>query len=206
MPNTIAILDAGGNTVVVPTLDAVISGNSVLKIINSATETHLGEVGGNSIVAGGSFARPTNTTAYSSGQLVGNSVTAGSIVPITCTLARKTGGTGVITGIRLSKTTSNLVNASFRVHLFKNSPTTAVGDGGTFAGSINGVAAICLGYYDLTMDQAYSDGAKGFVAASGKVFDTVGGSQNLYALIEARGAYTPGNGETFALAVEALRD
>lgn len=172
----------------------------------AAGENHIGEVGGNSAVVGGSFARPANTTAYASGQLVANSATAASVQPIACAVARKNAGTGVLVGARLSKSGVSLTNASFRVHLFKTSPTTTAGDGQTFAGAVNGVAAIEIGYVDVAMDQAYADGAKGFASLTNKVFDAATGSQNIYALIEARGAYTPASGETFSLALEALRD
>lgn len=171
-----------------------------------AGENHIGEVGGNTAVVGGNFTRPANTTAYSVGQLVANSTAAGSVQPIACAVARKNAGTGVITGLRLSKSGASLVNAAFRVHLFKTAPTSIAGDGVTFAGAVNGVTAIAIGYFDITMDQTYSDGAKGFAAINGKAFDAAAGSQNVYALIEARGAYTPVSGETFTLALEALRD
>ena len=171
-----------------------------------AGELHIGEVGGNTAVVGGSFTRPANTTPYASGQLVANSATAGSIVPVPCSVARKNDGTGVLQGLRLSKSGPSLTNAAFRVHLFKTAPTSSVGDAGTFAGAVTGVAALALGYYDITMDQSYSDGAKGFVAIPGKAFDAAAGSQNIYALIEARGAYTPTSSETFTVALESLRD
>jgi hypothetical protein len=187
-------------------------GNGVLQTINTlsdglaASESHIGEVGGNTSVVGGSFNRLANATPYANGQLVANSAAAGSVAPIACAVARKNAGTGVVTGARLSKSGASLTNASFRVHLFKTSPTSTVGDAGTFAGAVNGVAAIALGYVDITMDQAYSDGAKGFAAIQAKAFDAAAGSQNIYALIEARGAYTPASGETFTLALEVLRD
>lgn len=171
-----------------------------------AGEAHIGEVGGNTAVVGGSFTRLANTTAYVSGQLIANSATPGSVAPIACAVARKNAGTGVITGVRLSKSGASLANAAFRVHLFKTSPTTAVGDAGTFAGGVNGVTAIALGYVDVTMDQAYSDGAKGFASSQAKAFDAGAGSQNIFALIEARAAYVPVSAEIFTVALEVLRD
>lgn len=222
----IGVLDKDGNPQTIATDDDVIAvlgavtaspvANTMLDRLKTlatllaaptpAGELHIGEVGGNSAVAGGSFTRPANTTAYASGQLVANSTTAGSVVPIPCAVARKNAGTGVITGVRLSKSNASLTNASFRVHLFKTSPTTTAGDGANIASAVNGVASVALGYVDVTMDQAYSDGAKGFTAIQAKAFDAAASSQNIYALIEARGAYTPASGETLTLALEALRD
>lgn len=171
-----------------------------------AGELHIGEVGGNTAVVGGSFSRPANTTAYALGQLVANSTTAGSVTPITCAVARKNDGTGVLTGLRLHKSGASITNASFRVHLFRSSPTTTVGDAGTFSGAINGNTSVGIGYFDVTMDQVYSDGAKGYLSFSAKAFTCSTGTPNIFALIEARGAYTPVSGETFTLALEALRD
>lgn len=171
-----------------------------------AGEFHVGEVGGNSAIVGGTFNRPANVTAYVVGQLVANSVTAGAVQPISCTVARKNAGTGVVVGVRLSKSSQSLVNAAFRVHLFKTSPTTTAGDGVAFASAVNGIVAVALGYVDITMDVAFSDGAKGFAALSAKVFEAAAASQNIYALIEARGAYTPASAEVFTLALEVLRD
>jgi hypothetical protein len=181
----------------------------ILAAVQAATpagELHIGEIGGNSAVVGGSFARLANATAYALGQLVANSATAGTVTPIACAVARKNAGTGVLTGLRLSKTGTSVINALFRVHLFKTAPTTTVADAGVFAGAVNGVTSIALGYVDVTLDQSYSDGAKGFVAIQAKAFDTAAGSQNIYALIEARAAYTPVSGETFTVSLEVLRD
>jgi hypothetical protein len=164
-------------------------------------------------VGGSSFVRPANTTAYASGQLVANSTTAGSVVPVTAALARQNAGSGLITGVRLSKTSNGITGASFRVHFFKSLPTVTVGDGGVLATAYNGIAAIEIGYADVTMDMAYSDGAKGFAGGLKNsdgtfrqaFFDTNAGTNALYALVEARGAYTPVSGETFTVAVEAAR-
>ncbi len=179
---------------------------TLLAAATPAGELHIGEVGGNTAVAGGSFTRPADTTTYASGDLIANSTTAGSVAPIPCAVARKNAGTGVISGVRLSKSSNSLANVSFRVHLFKTAPTSSAGDNAAFAGAITGVGAVALGYVDITMDQQYSDGAKGFASINAKAFDAAAGSQNIYALIEARAAYTPASGETFTLALEALRD
>lgn len=168
----------------------------------AAGENHIGEVGGNTVVAGGSITRQANTTAYASGQ----HIAAASAAAIPCAVARKNAGTGVIAGVRISKSGTSLTNASFRVHLFKTAPGTLPADAATFAGGVSGVAAVALGYVDITMDQQYSDGAKGFASIQAKAFDAAAGSQNIYALIEARAAYTPVSAEVFTVALEALRD
>lgn len=165
---------------------------------------------GSSAVVAGSFTRPADTTAYAAGDLVANSTTAGSVTPVALAVARTNGGTGQLLNIRLSKSGTSLNNASFRVHLFRTSPTTTVGDNGVFAGAVNGIAAVYIGYVDITTDVAFSDGAKGSATApAGRqvmIFETGASSSSIYALVEARGAYTPTSGETFTVAAEVLRD
>jgi hypothetical protein len=181
--------------------------DTLITAVQAATpagENHIGAVGGNSAVVGGSFNRPADTTAYAIGDLVANSTTAGSVTPIACAAARVSAGTGVIRRVRLTTTKTGTTGAEvFRVHLFKTSPTAANGDNGAF--SANGRVAVGLGYIDVTMSALYSDGAKGFTAAD-IVFDAAAGSQNIYALIEARSTYAPATGETFTLALEVLQD
>lgn len=158
------------------------------------------------IVARGSFTRPANTTAYASGQLVANNTTAGSVVPLAIDAARIPGSTGLIARAALAKSGTTITNASFRVHLFRADPTSAVGDAGSYSTS---GALDAIGYFDITMDQAYTDGAKGWAApavGNAVVFDAPSGSKTIYALIEARGAYTPVSGETFTLELEVLQN
>lgn len=173
-----------------------------------AGEAHLGRVGGESAVAGASFSRPANTTAYSIGDLVADNVTAGSVTPITIAAARINAGTGSIVRCRLSTNKTGLAGTEvFRVHLFKNAPTVANGDNGVFLPA--GIAAIHLGYFEITLESVFSDGAKGIAmpaVGSQIVFDAGAGTQNIFALIEARTTYTPASGETFTVALEVLRD
>jgi hypothetical protein len=154
----------------------------------------------------GSIARPANTTAYASGQLVANSTTAGSVTPIALRVARSDGGTGQIVRLAVSKTGTSLTNASFRVHLYGASPTVTAGDGGTLNSN---QAGSYIGYVDVVLDRAFSDGSFGIATPSVgpvMVFSTATNSRNVYALIEARAAYTPVSGETFTVTVETVRD
>lgn len=170
----------------------------------TAGEAHIGEIGGNSAVVAASFTRPANTTAYAIGQLVANTTTVASVTPLALSVARKTGGTGRITRARLTKSGPSLTNASFRIHLHRAAPTPSNGDGGTWLTT----ESTYVGSLDVIMDKAFVDGAKGIgVPSTGAyiTFDT-SGSTNLFALVEARAAYTPLSGELFTLALEADRD
>lgn len=145
-----------------------------------------------------SFARPADTTAYASGDLVANSTTAGSVTPLSFTVAATSGAAAMIRRARLSKTGTSTTNASFRLHLYSSSPTLANGDNGAWSTSeYDGY----LGYIDIVADQAFTDGASG---VSG-VEEINTGTVTVYGLLEALAAYTPSSGETFAVTLEVVR-
>lgn len=184
------------------------TGNTSLASLVTALAGVL-KVGGTTARAFASFTRPANTTAYASGQLVANSTTAASVTPIPLPVARVNGGTCAIPTVKLSKSSTGVTNASFRIHLYRNAPTASNGDGGVWLTT----SSIYLGYADITMDKVFTDEASG----TGVVKDTAGnprtlltdtasGSQNIYALIEARGAYTPASAEAFTLTAEVAQD
>lgn len=186
---------------------------SVQAAITSATaagENHIGEVGGNSAVVGATFNRPANTTAYASGQLVANDTVVGNLAPMQIAAARVNDKTGLIRRGRLTKSGTSTANAIFRAHLYKTSPTAANGDGGAFQ---TNNALTYIGSMDFDMSstnaRAFSDGVKCIATpnvGSEIIFDPATGTQNIFALLEARGAYAPVSGETFTLALEVMRD
>jgi hypothetical protein len=76
-----------------------------------------------------SFARPNDTTAYGVGDLVANSTTAGSVVPMQIPLGNQfPNGMTRLTRARLIKSGTGVANASFRIHLYETQPTPANGD------------------------------------------------------------------------------
>ncbi|MDE4913448.1 hypothetical protein PQI07_22470 [Methylobacterium sp. 092160098-2] len=153
-------------------------------------------------VSGAPITRPANTTAYAVGQLVANDTVAANVAPIPIAICRASGDVGLLKGLRVEKSSPNITNASFRIHLFRIAPTMTNGDGGVYLPA-NGRASAEIGYFDVTMDLAYGDGAKGTVAISERGYTCPPTAANLYALIEARGAYTPVSGEVFNVAFEA---
>ncbi len=178
------------------------------------------EVGGHATVAGGTFTRPANTTAYAANSLYANSTTAGSVLPVSAAICRVNGGHGAILAASLSISNPLASGISFRLHIFKgttSSPfvTTSVGDGGTWTGNVTLVGAIERGTIDINLTDKGSDGAKGWGSrnigstanAGGMIpYDCNTGVQNIYVLIETLGAYTPTSGETAALALEVVED
>lgn len=173
------------------------------------TSSDPGSVVGLSKVATATLTRPADTTAYASGDLIANSVTAGSVVPLSLTVARANDTTGMVRKLRGSTSNVAWLGNTVRHHLFKLLPTTTVGDNGVFAGAVNGVASVHIGYADITYDQLFSDGVKGEGVpnvGSEFNFEPSTGTQNIFALLEARGAYAPASAQTFALAAEVLQN
>lgn len=162
-----------------------------------------------------SVTRPADATAYAAGDLVANSTTAGAVTPLELFGATRAAGEAVrIERVRLRKSGVGLTNAAFRVHLFRKAPVVSVGDNGAFNAS--GVLALAdieghVGTVDLVMDTAAAIGARGAgLPSSGagmtcESAGTAGHETSLWALIEARGAYTPVSGEAFHVTIEGAR-
>jgi hypothetical protein len=156
------------------------------------------------------FTRPNNTTAYASGNLVANSTTAGSVVPMSWTL-----GYSVVTApvrckrVRLQKSGTSVTNATFRLHLYGASPTVANGDGGAWS---TDTSANYLGYFDITQQGAtllaFTDGCAGWgaFAAGGELNLKLGAGKTIYGLLEARAAYAPAANEAFSVTPELIED
>ncbi len=76
------------------------------------------------------FTRPANVTPYAVGNLVANSVTPGSVVPMAFTLGNAFGqGQLRLTRARLYKSGTDITNASFRIHVYEAPPVASNGDG-----------------------------------------------------------------------------
>ena len=136
-----------------------------------------------------SFTRPANTTAYTAGDLVANSTTAGSVVPLTFNTGR--GGIKIL-GVHITKTDETDVTAAdFSLHLFGSSPTVANGDNGALSYNYSDKFADL----DFATMVAATDVAWAILTAQNFNFYTASG--NIYGLIEADGAYTPASAEVF---------
>lgn len=158
-----------------------------------------------------SFTRPADTTAYAAGDLVANSTTAGSVIPLSFANAVRMAGDCVrIERVRIEKSGTSLTNASFRLHLFESSPTPTVGDNGVF----NNAGALAsnnilnhAGTFPVTMVWSASDGAMGIgvpTTGSGATASPTSGT-SLFGLLEVTAAYTPVSGEVFYVVLEGYR-
>lgn len=166
------------------------------------------------LVVSASFTRPADTTAYASGDLVANNTTATSVTPLTfafpvdSTPGNQTAAADksilLIKRVGLSKSGTNVTNATFRVHLFSQNPaaTSPVG----ITNGDNGIFSIAkagyLGYVEFASMNAMKDGAAKHELADDMMSPE---ETSLFGFIEARGAYTPASAEVFTVTVEALR-
>jgi len=171
---------------------------------------------GGLIVVSGSVVRPADTTQYTAGDLVANNTVAGAVAAIELASVTRYPQEAIrIERVRLRKTSPALAGAAFRVHLFRRVPTLTAGDNAAFdnGGGLLSLTDITgyVGSADIVMDRAAAIGAIGMGLASGgggitcETGAVAGKERSLWALIEARGAYTPASGETFALMIEGAR-
>lgn len=203
-------------TSLIALVPAALSGSGNFKVaVNEAIaagEAHVGQIGATTVVisASSTITRPADTTAYTSGDLVANSVTAGSVAALQfTTAARVSGGSGAIVGARIQKSTTSVTNAAFRLHLFDTTPTfTSAGDNSAISTVVVASAKGYLGYVDITTMIQFSDVAWGTGAPDnnrGSVpFKAT--AQIIFGILEARGTYTPGNAEVFTIAIMILQD
>lgn len=142
-----------------------------------------------------SFTRPSDTTAYASGDLVANSTTAGSVVPLTFNVGK--GGIRIV-GIRLNKSDeTDVTAATFTLHFFGSSPTVANGDNGAISFSLSDkFGSVDLATMIAATDEAYAITNNGASILPGGLYWYTS-SGLIYGLIEAKGAYTPASAEVF---------
>lgn len=155
-----------------------------------------------------SFTRPSDTTAYASGDLVANSTTAASVAALDFRVGGpENGRTGFIRKVRMWSSDNDTTNASFRVHFYTANPCATAptnGDNGAYA--VTQDNSTYLGAVDVTFDRtinnsdAYGAGVPNTGAEMN--FNVGPTGVRLYALIEARAAYTPATGEVFTVVPE----
>lgn len=155
---------------------------------------------GDVTIATASFTKPSGTTAYQSGDLVANSGTAGSVVPMTLAIDNLSNRGCMIRRCRVRKSGTSVTTASFRIHFYKASPTVTNGDNSAW---LSNEADDYLGSIDVTVDRAFSDGAVGMGGASYGA-EIIHKSDTLYALLECRSAYTPITLEVFTIEAEII--
>lgn len=154
-----------------------------------------------------SFTRPADTSVYAIGDLVANSTTGTSVVPMQFSLGNSFGvGSYRMTRCRLVKSGVVVTNATFRVHLYQvAAPTFVAGAGDNAAWNGTG-AANWLGNMDVASMLAFTDGAAGTgsAPAGSEMFIKTNSGSTIWAVLAALGTYTPASGEIFTLTLEEV--
>lgn len=152
------------------------------------------------------FTRPADTTPYAEGDLIANSVTAGSVSGIAFAGATKTGagGSGQISKVKFR--TSAVIAQAIRVHFLKTNHAVTNGDNGAllftsldidnYIGSVD-ISAVASG-----RDSIGSGGSILVSKALEQPLDyELASGDTIYAFIQALAAFTPGNAATYGLDV-----
>jgi len=156
------------------------------------------------------FARPGDTTAYAAFDLIANSTTAASVVPLRFDF-KTTSRFLQIDRALFRKSSTGTTNPNFRLNLFSAAPTIATnGDNSIMSGNTTGATTFigCLQLAGTVTPMV--DGCVGNMIPSSHtslmphplLIDAqalLGGGDTvtLYGLLEALAAYAPGNAETF---------
>lgn len=142
-----------------------------------------------------SFTRPSDTTAYTSGDLVANSTTAASVVPMSWNIG---GSGGRLVACAFSNNRTTITNGTFSIHFYGSSPVATAPSNGD-NGAIATVQASGLGILPLTILVTSNDVGRTIIHAgeTNFVYPWYFPYAIVYGLVEAKAAYTPASGEVF---------
>lgn len=148
-----------------------------------------------------SITRPSNTTAYAAGDVVGS--TGGSAI-LTLSSIGPSGGFVLIQSAALIFSDSSVPSGmgAFRIHFYNASPT-AIADNAPFD-LVSGDRALYIGYIDLSAPQDFGSTIYAQVDYPGRLIKLAAASTSLFVEIETRGAYTPVSASTVELRVSTL--
>lgn len=175
--------------------------------------------------------RATGTTQYTANDLIANSGTAASVVPLRFPACRQENGSGIITGARIIKSTDTVTALSLRLWLFAAQPFAAAGyaadnaaltftyasmarwigfidfttwiDAGTPAVSV-GVPSRPVLPFSKRLVQDGSASTADQLQVSGQ--PQVPASRLIYGLLQDKGGYTPADSEQFRIWLDVQAD
>ena len=145
--------------------------------------------------------RPSNTTGYTAGDVVGD--TGGSAI-ISLTAAGPTAGFVIIQSVSLVFSDSTVPSGmgAFRLHLYSASPT-AIADNAAFD-LVSGERDTYMGFIDLPTPADLGSSLYTQTDYPGRLIKLAAASTTLFAELETRGAYTPVSASTVAIRVNLL--
>lgn len=161
----------------------------------------IGIVGGTTNRVSVEFTRAANATGYDIGDIV--TPAAGGVVTL-ANIARVNGGSGYITGIRLT-TDKKSITPRFRIHFFKMNNPTLSQDNAAWQDKYADVAKR-VGYWDMPAmttgtDTTNSDMSRTIDYSMRIPYKCDDNSRDLYFVLEALDAFTPASGEKFSMVI-----
>jgi hypothetical protein len=178
----------------------------------AASEIHLGEVGGRTIVSNASITRPADTVAYASGDAIADSTSAPTVFTFS-NAARINQGSGVIIGAMLVDSANQATKGDFDLLIF-DTTYTPNNDNAVFTPT-NAEMESCVGVVRFSSSNFVTGnaaaGASGNALCLGTLTDNIGfkcgsGSTSLFARLVTRSAYTPVSGKKFTIRLRILQD
>lgn len=158
-------------------------------------------VGGKAYRTTATITRPSNTTAYTAGDVVGD--TGGSAI-ISLAAAGPTAGFVMIQSVSLVFSDSAVPSGmgAFRLHLYSANPT-AIADNAAFD-LVSGERATYAGFIDLPTPVDFGSSLYTQTDYPGRLIKLAADSTTLFAELETRGAYTPVSASTVAIRMNLL--
>ena len=160
-------------------------------------------------VTSDSKTRPTNTTAYASGDVINESASAGTNLTFS-NAVRIAGGSGIIAEAMIDDSANQSTTLEAELWLFDTNPT-ADNDNAVFTPSdaemqtVVGVVPIASVY----AGDATAGAVGNLLITSGQVnipFKVADGSRDLFGVLVARNDYTPVSAEVFNIRLKIYQD
>ena len=147
-----------------------------------------------------SFNRPSDTTAYAAGDVIGS----GTSAIHTLSAAGPSGGYVLIQSISMATHDTSVPSgmSSFRIHFYNANPS-AIADNAVFNLETADHGKY-LGYVDLPTPQDFGSSIYTQTDYSGRLIKLATGDTRLFIEIETKGAFTPVSAVTFDLAILTL--
>lgn len=151
----------------------------------------------------GELTRGTATTGYSPNQVVAPAT--GTVTEIV-NCARMPGGSGYITGIRIS-TNKKSITPRFRIHFYNTAPVTMGADYASWV-EVYADNKYRYGYYDMpamttAADSTNSDMSRAIDMNVPRMpFKCASGNTSIYFALETLDAFTPANGQLIRVSLD----
>jgi hypothetical protein len=177
----------------------------------TASENHIGEVGGRTRTISGSVTRPSDTNAYASGDAVTDSTSAPSVLTFS-NAARVATGSGLIVGAELVDSANQVTKGDFDLFLF-DTTYTPDNDNSAFTPTDTELET-CIGVISFTGTNAKvgdaTSGAGGNCVIPASLSNAIPFSlpsgTSLFGALVARSAYTPVSAEKLTVRLAIRQD